>query len=70
MVGRTNIKKVGLKKTEAMTAGEREARRGEEGRSAHQFCGGVDPPEPKRPIIVTGGQKYSRWEREKKERVS
>ena len=56
MVGRRDRRNVRLKRTEAMTAGESEARRGEEGRSAHQFCGGGDPPEPKWPMIVTGGQ--------------
>lgn len=39
-----------------VTAGEREVRSGEAGRSAHQFCGGADPPETKWAIIASGGQ--------------
>lgn len=56
MVGRRNRRKVRTKKTVVVTAGEREERTGEEGRSAHQFCGGGDPPELKWAMIVTGGQ--------------
>ena len=40
-------RKAGLKRMGVVIAGEREVRSGEEGRSAHQFCGGTDPPEAK-----------------------
>ena len=45
-----------MKSTEVVTAGEREARSGEAGRSAHQFCGGADPPEAKWAIIAVVGR--------------
>ena len=54
-VSRRGTRKAGLKSTEMVTAGERKARSLEAGTSAHQFCGGSDPPEAKWAIIASGG---------------
>ena len=51
-MSRIGRRKAGLRRTEVVTAGEREVRR----RSAHQFCGGADPPGANWAIIVVVGK--------------